>query len=98
MVMEHASNGSFDDYWKNRPSLSWPVKINMALELARGLQYIHNKGIIHGNLSCSNVLIREKGSIALSGFSTSENVQGDDSDDPANSQYSKNEVNRDIYR
>ncbi|RUS15991.1 kinase-like domain-containing protein, partial [Endogone sp. FLAS-F59071] len=97
MVMEHASNGSFDDYWKNRPSLSWPVKINMALELARGLQHVHSKGIIHGNLSCSNVLIRERGGIALSGFSTSENVHADDSDDLANSQYSKNEVNRDIY-
>lgn len=68
IVTELAGNGVLDEYFKTRPNLRWPFKINMALDMARGLQHVYNKGFIHGNLNCSSFLIRKDYSIALCGF------------------------------
>lgn len=51
--------------------MPWAARIKMALEVACALQHLHEKGIIHGNLSCCNVLVRRDLSVALSGFSMS---------------------------
>ncbi|RUP47274.1 hypothetical protein BC936DRAFT_145919 [Jimgerdemannia flammicorona] len=93
MVMEYASNGSLHDYWKNRPNLRWPFKVDMALQLAHALQCIHSNGFVHDNLDCSNILVRQNGSIALSGFSMSSKSTSDRFDD----QQPNTELSRDLW-
>ncbi|RUS14333.1 kinase-like domain-containing protein, partial [Endogone sp. FLAS-F59071] len=75
MVMELASKGSLNDFWKISPNLPWPKRISIALELASGLQHAYKNDVLHGSLSCSNVLIREDCTVALSGFSKSRTRQ-----------------------
>lgn len=40
-------------------------------QAALGLSYLHNKRIIHGNLSCSKLLVTDQGIVKLSGFGAS---------------------------
>jgi serine/threonine protein kinase len=57
MVMEYAENGSLRQYLNNNfNSLNWDQKLCNLLSIARGLKAIHNIGLIHNNLHCSNIL------------------------------------------
>ncbi|RUS22834.1 kinase-like domain-containing protein [Endogone sp. FLAS-F59071] len=77
LVMELASYGNLHDICnsKDRSNITWADQIKMALGLASAIKHIHDKGIVHCNLSCSNVLIRQDLSVALSGFSMSQTVK-----------------------
>ncbi|RUS18207.1 hypothetical protein BC937DRAFT_89034 [Endogone sp. FLAS-F59071] len=68
----------------------------MALDLARGLQHVHSKGFIHGNINCSSFLIRKDYSIALSGFNMSNTVPYHFSNSSVSSN-SNSVVNVDIF-
>jgi serine/threonine protein kinase len=49
--LEYANKGNLRDYLKNKFSiLQWNDKIKMALDVTRGLMYLHSEKIIHGNL------------------------------------------------
>ncbi|KAL1541990.1 non-specific serine/threonine protein kinase [Salvia divinorum] len=42
---------------KPYPALSWSQRIQIALGVARGICYVHSKGLIHHNIRSSNVLL-----------------------------------------
>ncbi len=51
MVLEYANEGNLRDYLKNRFfTLNWNKKIEMALDITRGLMCLHSENIIHSNL------------------------------------------------
>lgn len=59
MVMEYLSNDSLFTYMKankNDPP-SWSRKIDFALDIARGVAFLHRLGIIHRDLKLSNILL-----------------------------------------
>ncbi|RGB26935.1 kinase-like domain-containing protein [Rhizophagus diaphanus] len=57
MVLEYAENGSLRQYLNNNfNSLKWNQKLQNLLSIACGLKAIHNIGLIHNNLHCSNIL------------------------------------------
>ncbi|KAL5707866.1 hypothetical protein ACHQM5_018721 [Ranunculus cassubicifolius] len=39
------------------PVLTWNQRVKIACGAARGVQYIHNEGIVHGAISSSNILV-----------------------------------------
>ncbi|KIO26934.1 hypothetical protein M407DRAFT_73928 [Tulasnella calospora MUT 4182] len=43
--------------------------LSLIYEIAQGLQYLHDQGIIHGSLKPSNILVQDNGSAVLSDFS-----------------------------
>ncbi|CAB4426295.1 unnamed protein product [Rhizophagus irregularis] len=58
LILEYANGRNLRDYLKVKFStLEWEVKLQMALDITRGLMYLHSKNIIHGNLHACNVLV-----------------------------------------
>ncbi|MED6125458.1 hypothetical protein PIB30_068740 [Stylosanthes scabra] len=58
-VSEYACNGSLDMYLSKESSrsLTWRERKKVAIGLARGLKYLHENSIIHGNVKSSNILL-----------------------------------------
>jgi serine/threonine protein kinase len=57
MVMEYAKNGSLRQHLNNSfNSTKWEEKLNILQSIAEGLNQIHNKGLIHHDFHCGNIL------------------------------------------
>src|ERR1700730_4503541 len=57
MVMEYAQNGSLRQHLNNSfNSLNWNNKIFNLNSISAGLMGIHNKGLIHHDFHCGNIL------------------------------------------
>jgi serine/threonine protein kinase len=69
-VCEYASNGSLDEYMRSsnaerqRP---WQYLYQAAL----GLEFLHERNIVHGDLRCRNILIGSDGFVKLANFGSS---------------------------
>ncbi|GBB97330.1 hypothetical protein RclHR1_02970005 [Rhizophagus clarus] len=58
MVLEFANQGNLREYLANHfNGLQWNDKIQMALDIVRGLKYLHSKHIIHRDLHAKNILV-----------------------------------------
>ncbi|XP_071739334.1 uncharacterized protein [Rutidosis leptorrhynchoides] len=69
IVYEHGSNGSLNEYFRSshdtRSKLTWKVRLQICLEIARGLNHLHTKmdsrkKIIHGDIKSANILLVKK--------------------------------------
>jgi serine/threonine protein kinase len=56
LVMEHAEFGALSSYQASN-ALTWDQKRRICLEVACGLEVLHNSGIIHGDVKSENVLL-----------------------------------------
>jgi serine/threonine protein kinase len=63
--------GSLDNYLKKQNPLSTYQKLNMLRQIASGLKYLHEKGIVHGDLTPTNILINSDDKICLADFGLS---------------------------
>ncbi|RUS26227.1 kinase-like domain-containing protein [Jimgerdemannia flammicorona] len=56
IVMQYAENGSLRKYLQcHFSSLDWPAKINLAIQITRGLEFIHLEHIAHRDLHSKNL-------------------------------------------
>ncbi|KAF9212115.1 Nuclear receptor sub 2 group C member 2 [Podila verticillata] len=75
LVLQHNEHGSLHSYLLNfHPHLTWPDRYNLAMDIALGLRYMHQKGIRHRHLHSASVLIDTNGSAVLSDFGSSRDV------------------------
>ncbi|GBB84956.1 hypothetical protein RclHR1_11540006 [Rhizophagus clarus] len=59
MVLDYAENGNLRDYLnQNYNKLDWRVKITYLLDIASGLEHIHENELIHRDLHIGNLLHR----------------------------------------
>lgn len=59
IVMEHMDGGSLHDLlFKDRVRLTRTEAIRVALDVAKGMQHLHSKSIIHRDLKSANILVR----------------------------------------
>jgi serine/threonine protein kinase len=79
-VCEHASLGALNSYLRrHRPGkendkVDVPEAWRKLYEAALGLQYLHQRGVIHQDLKCDNILVGSDGRAKLADFGLSSNV------------------------
>ncbi|UMM23612.1 hypothetical protein L5515_004246 [Caenorhabditis briggsae] len=56
LVMELVSNGALDSYLKKNEDLSMEKRVEMLLQVAWGLEYIHGKPMLHRDIAARNCL------------------------------------------
>ncbi|KAI6694804.1 hypothetical protein NL676_022514 [Syzygium grande] len=71
IVSEYYPRGSLSDYLSRHRRLSEDVIRRLALDVARGLSYLHDKGIIHGDVKPSNFLVDSNGTLKVTDFGLS---------------------------
>ncbi|NXU57411.1 IRAK2 protein, partial [Turnix velox] len=62
LIYPYLPNGSLQNQLQPQADaapLSWETRIHIAVGLLRAVQYLHNYGILHGNIRSSNVLLDE---------------------------------------
>ncbi|MCD8542598.1 MAG: protein kinase, partial [Gammaproteobacteria bacterium] len=57
LVMEYGTNGSLYNFLHSEQTISWGLRLRMAEELARGLGYLHQKQIVHGDIKSLNIVL-----------------------------------------
>ncbi|KAL1542833.1 serine/threonine-protein kinase-like protein CCR4 [Salvia divinorum] len=77
LVYEYLDNGTLADHLhklENSSLISWPVRIKVALDAARGIEYLHEyavPSIIHRDIKPSNILLDSRGGAKVSDFGLS---------------------------
>ncbi|CAE6418215.1 unnamed protein product [Rhizoctonia solani] len=77
LVSPYLKNQDSKRYLKTYQTVSRSARLQMALDIATGLKYMHNgdelpglerKGLVHGALNIYNVLVKDSGRAVISGF------------------------------
>ncbi|CAG8497333.1 1161_t:CDS:2, partial [Diversispora eburnea] len=77
LVLQYAKDGNLRTYLRNNfEAFDWKTKINMAKDLASGLQFIHQANIIHRNLNPNNIFVH-KGRLLIADFELSKSLDSD---------------------
>ncbi|KAG2065014.1 kinase-like protein [Suillus decipiens] len=64
-------NGTLNDYLRREIGLSRERMLTMVREVAAGLQYLHDKDIVHGDMTDTNILVSNDGRLYLADFALS---------------------------
>ncbi|CAN6933754.1 unnamed protein product [Brassica oleracea] len=75
LVYEYISNGTLADHLHGdraeaRP-ICWPVRLNIAIETASALSFLHKSGIIHRDVKTTNILLDENSTVKVADFGLS---------------------------
>ncbi|KAK8650781.1 hypothetical protein V6N13_140407 [Hibiscus sabdariffa] len=85
LVYEYLPGGSLADHlhgsYSQKVSLSWVRRLKIAVDAAKGLDYLHNGSdprIIHRDVKCSNILLDAQMNAKVCDFGLSKQVTRDD--------------------
>ncbi|KAL8465188.1 hypothetical protein ACS0TY_034619 [Phlomoides rotata] len=82
LVYEYMEGGSLDDLITDRTSLNWRRRLEIAIDVARALVYLHHEcypSIVHRDVKASNVLLDKNGKARVTDFGLARVVDVGDS-------------------
>ncbi|KAI3781001.1 hypothetical protein L2E82_10999 [Cichorium intybus] len=69
IVTEFMSGGSVYDYLhKQKGTFKLPILLKVAIDISRGMNYLHQNNIIHRDLKCANLLMDENDVVKVADF------------------------------
>lgn len=71
-VSPYYRNGSLVKYLKAQPTLDNVDVLRMIHQVAKGMAYLHSKGILHGDLKGTNILVDDRSHCVITDFGQSE--------------------------
>ncbi|OQS04887.1 kinase [Thraustotheca clavata] len=76
IYLEHMQRGSLRTFLKStaRTQLAWKTRIDIALNMAKAVKYIHSLDLIHRDLSSHHVLINEQKIAKITGFTNAREI------------------------
>ncbi|XP_052170833.1 mitogen-activated protein kinase kinase 10 [Diospyros lotus] len=75
-VIEYMEGGSLDDLLRRRRKLPEEAISGLATRVLKGLNYLHEMQIVHGDIKPSNLLINGEGEVKIADFGVSRFVEG----------------------
>ena len=67
-AMELVEGGTLDKLLEERGKFSWEAAVQFALQMASGLSYAHERGVVHRDVKPGNFLLTPGGKLKLSDF------------------------------
>ncbi len=68
IVMEYIDGITLKEYIEQQGSLSWKDAIHFTIQILRGLQHAHDKGIVHRDVKPQNIMLCSDGTIKVTDF------------------------------
>ncbi len=68
LVMEYMPAGSLFNVLHSKQNLPWSIRMRIALDIAKGLAFLHHEKLVHRDIKSLNVLLGEHLNAKLTGF------------------------------
>ncbi|MBE6797672.1 MAG: Stk1 family PASTA domain-containing Ser/Thr kinase [Ruminococcaceae bacterium] len=68
IVMEHIEGITLKEYIEREGSLSWKQAVHFTVQILRGLQHAHDRGIVHRDVKPQNIMVLADGTIKVTDF------------------------------
>jgi serine/threonine protein kinase len=68
IVMEYIDGITLKEYIEQQGSLSWKEAIHFTIQILKGLQHAHDKGIVHRDIKPQNIMLCKDGTIKVTDF------------------------------
>ena len=68
IVMELIDGISLKEYMEKKGVLNWKETLHFSLQIAKGLEHAHSRGIVHRDIKPHNVMVLKNGSVKVMDF------------------------------
>ena len=68
IVMEYIDGITLKEYIERQGSLRWKDAVHFTIQILRGLQHAHDKGIVHRDVKPQNIMVLADGTIKVTDF------------------------------
>ncbi|XP_002969519.2 serine/threonine-protein kinase HT1 [Selaginella moellendorffii] len=70
VVTEYLAGGSLKDFLRSNGGAALPLRmvVDMALDIARGIRYLHSQGVVHRDLKSANLILDDEFNVKITDF------------------------------
>ena len=68
IVMEYIDGITLKEYIEQQGSLGWKDAVHFTIQILKGLQHAHDKGIVHRDIKPQNIMVLRDGTIKVTDF------------------------------